>query len=993
MKVKYFIGLTAIALLSSCTNEDGLLNDSFGKDVVSASIEGMNSRVGFEYENRTGQFFWSAGDAIGVYYGSGFYEYTLQGVGGESTGNFKAKNDVISGTSKLCALYPYNEQHSVSNGKVNFYMSTEYIYTNDDTEFGSVDGNPTNVPMLAKIATEGSTNYTFGHLGGALCFKFIGVPANASKFVFTANSKITGAFEVDAAASDPKITTSESTTDNAVEINFTAKNEATTRVFYIPMPNGTYTGFSWKFLDSSSTELKSYITTTATNTITDGKLLTITYTLDASGTGNISSTASNLTELKNALASGDDNIQLTANIELTEDLNVSDDTTIDLNGQSLNTSTKSITVSEGKTLNLTNNSAVGASRSAAIGIMGTSDIIVASPNSTINIGEGVNLTTTGANSCCIFIPGSSDPIANGVTVNSAGNLLATQAGSATIYVNGKVTSGTINITGGSVKHNNDVAIYIAGKADLNISGGAIEGTTGVEIRAGKLNITGGTITATAQEFTATANNNGSTSVGAAVAVAQHITNHELNATISAGSFNGAMALYEEDTCDDNVSNISLSVTGGTFNGKISSENCKNFIIGGTFSDASAFDYLGDNANVILGADMTLTKTITFRSKAVLNLNNHNINIEEANKDAIWVLTGGNLTINGEGSVISKSYYSVYAGGDANVTINGGNYEGLGAAIYAQSSAIVEINDGTFKADNNDPEYAPQDFTLNLKDGTAAQFIVKGGKYYKFNPAASKGENPVANFVASGYSSVANGDYYEVKKGIYNEAALKGAIVNGAEIILDADVEITDAITIADGKNVTINLNGKTIENKTAGHPSMITPNIDDECVVFMVTDGTLTINGKGNVKATGDGEKSDYNVAVWVMGESAEAIINGGNYINSTDTKGDGCDLIYGRNGAKIEINGGSFQSYIRSSLGGGSGTYDVLDCRDYKEGSFAQSTITVNGGKFKNYVPSYENVGANEVVLGTNKAVYNGETIVAAKHDITGADVWYEVK
>lgn len=809
MKAKYFIWMAAIALLSSCTNEDELLNDSLNKGVVSASIEGMDSRVGFEYANRTGQFFWSAGDAIGVYHGSKFHEYNLQGTGGESTGDFKAKETTISGASQLCALYPYNEQHSVSNEKVSFYMNTEYTYTNEDVEFGSVNGNPTNVPMLAKIATEGSNSFTFGHLGGALCFKFINVPVNASKLVFAANSKITGAFEVDATASDPKISTSESTTDNTVTISFTAKNEATTRVFYIPMPNGTYTGFSWKFLDSSSTELKSYTTTTAVNTITDGKLLTITYTLDASGTGNISSTASSLTELQNALASGDDNIQLTANIELTDDLNVSDDTTIDLNGQSLNTGDKSITVGEGKTLNLTNNSAAGALRSASTGITGTSDIIVASANSVINIGEGVEITNTAEN-CCVFIPSC----ANGVKLTTKGKLYTTGKDGvtnyATVYVNGNVTSGIIEVAGGSIKHGKDLAIYAAGKTDVSISGGTIEGTTGVEVRGGSLTISGGEIKGIGNPDTATPNANGSTTVGSAVAVSQHTTNHAITTTISGGTLTGINALYEADlqATDQVATDVTMSVTGGTFEGKVSSKSCANFITGGTFSDASAFDYLGSNADVTLGADM----------------------------------------------------------------------------------------------------------------------------------------------------------------------------------------EITKAVTISDGISAAINLNGKTIENKTAGHPSMISPDVDDECVVFMVTNGTLTINGEGDVKATGDGVKSDYNVAVWVMGENAKAIINGGNYTNSMGCNNDGCDLIYGRNGAEIEINGGSFQSHIRSTLGGG--TYDVLDCKDYKEGSIAQSTITVNGGKFQNYAPSYENVGANEVVLGTSKAVYNGETVITSNHDTSSTtDVWYEVK
>ena len=42
-------------------------------------------------------------------------------------------------------------------------------------------------------------------------------------------------------------------------------------------------------------------------------------------------------------------------------------------------------------------------------------------------------------------------------------------------------------------------------------------------------------------------------------------------------------------------------------------------------------------------------------------------------------------------------------------------------------------------------------------------MVKGGKFYKFNPAASNSENPEMSFLAQGYQSVADGDFYIVSK--------------------------------------------------------------------------------------------------------------------------------------------------------------------------------------------------------------------------------------
>ena len=358
-----------------------------------------------------------------------------------------------------------------------------------------------------------------------------------------------------------------------------------------------------------------------------------------------------------------------------------------------------------------------------------------------------------------------------------------------------------------------------------------------------------------------------------------------------------------------------------------------------------------------------------------------------------------VKLNVTGGSITAKVAAIYFPCSTTLTITGGEITGA-TAVY-QKSGKLTISGGKLTGNGEKKDYV---YNGNGCNETGDALVIEACNYPKGNPTVeitggefiSTNASAIGSYVAEdGGHDTSNPNPERiigfVKGGTFHDASAFDFLDSEAEVTLGADMVITKAVTISDGISATVNLNGKTIENKTAGHPSMISPEVDDECVVFMVKNGTLTINGEGNVKATGDGVKSDYNVAVWAMGENSNAIINGGTYTNSKDTDDDGCDLIYGRNGAKIEINGGSFQSYIRSTLGGG--IYDVLDCKDYKEGSFAQSTITVNGGKFQNYVPSYENVGENEVVLGTGKAVYNGEVVVTTKHDTEGADVWYEVK
>lgn len=162
--------------------------------------------------------------------------------------------------------------------------------------------------------------------------------------------------------------------------------------------------------------------------------------------------------------------------------------------------------------------------------------------------------------------------------------------------------------------------------------------------------------------------------------------------------------------------------------------------------------LQEGGKVKLTSNVVLTKSVQIRNSVVLDLNNHDIIMSSEGQDAIWVLTGGELTIKGKGNIIG-TYYSLYAGGNAKVVINGGSFVGVAAAVYAQSTAMVEINGGKFKAYNEDPNYGPHDFTLNLKDGSSANILVKGGEFVNFNPADCKSEGLGTNFVAKGYKSI------------------------------------------------------------------------------------------------------------------------------------------------------------------------------------------------------------------------------------------------
>ena len=115
-----------------------------------------------------------------------------------------------------------------------------------------------------------------------------------------------------------------------------------------------------------------------------------------------------------------------------------------------------------------------------------------------------------------------------------------------------------------------------------------------------------------------------------------------------------------------------------------------------------------------------------------------------------------LDTNGKGAAMA-----VQADGNSKVIINGGDFRQVGVPaddpvcdlIYALGNAQIEINGGTFQA--VDPTR-----TLNCLDGSNAVITVKGGSFYKYNPAEhTLGDGEVV--VPSGYHVVADGDWFNV----------------------------------------------------------------------------------------------------------------------------------------------------------------------------------------------------------------------------------------
>ena len=235
------------------------------------------------------------------------------------------------------------------------------------------------------------------------------------------------------------------------------------------------------------------------------------------------------------------------------------------------------------------------------------------------------------------------------------------------------TENTISIEDGAVIDVDGTALYLAGNANTTVGAAEITGDTGIEIRAGSLEVNGAIITATGK-FSEGPNGNGTTVTGVAVAVSQHTTNQKINVATNSGSLSGKKAFYEVDLED--VENKSMGVTvgvqGGTFSGEVASQNKTNFVAGGTFDsqvDSTLIDTTktaaslnsGDSATYYIGDAEAVAKTLADNAKA-----GDVITVQQGSMALTNVAAGVKVENAGQGTVTANGQEVASEGGEVTI---------------------------------------------------------------------------------------------------------------------------------------------------------------------------------------------------------------------------------------------------------------------------------------------------------------------------------------
>ena len=183
-----------------------------------------------------------------------------------------------------------------------------------------------------------------------------------------------------------------------------------------------------------------------------------------------------------------------------------------------------------------------------------------------------------------------------------GKVLGTEG----VAMNGEIPTNTSNklLLDGATINVTGHGIYQAGGAetDFSLNNSTVKGgSTGIEVRAGKLTVDNCTIEGGQGETSATANGNGTTTENAGIAIAQHTTKQLISVVVNGGSISGKHAIYESNPQKNGASDIakiSLSVKGGTFAGDVYSQDITKFITGGTFSSEPDASYIADGYEAV-----------------------------------------------------------------------------------------------------------------------------------------------------------------------------------------------------------------------------------------------------------------------------------------------------------------------------------------------------------------------------------------------------------
>lgn len=317
--------------------------------------------------------------------------------------------------------------------------------------------------------------------------------------------------------------------------------------------------------------------------------------------------------------------------------------------------------------------------------------------------------------------------------------------------------------------------------------------------------------------------------------------------------------------------------------------------------------------------------IYFPSSGTLTIDNSKINAKtmgvQVCSGSLNVNAGSAITVSGDPVAKTENDGAIQDGAAISV-VNRPGYKGLGKAAITGGTFTAKTGNAALKAYTWDSSTKQEsDF-----DNSANTVAVSGGTFSSAVSAdlCAEGCTPIAN--TDGTHSVASGVAYVAGKGFDTLQAAIDAAQDGETVTLLTDA--TEDATIAAGKNITLDLGGKTLTNTNAGKATLTIA----KGATATVKNGSI-VGGTGYYTIDSYGTATLEDVTATAGNTDASMIRNDGTLTIESGSYSGGLNVVKSEEDSTLNINGGRFElSYATSGYTG------VV---------FAYGNTTITGGEF----------------------------------------------
>lgn len=292
--------------------------------------------------------------------------------------------------------------------------------------------------------------------------------------------------------------------------------------------------------------------------------------------------------------------------------------------------------------------------------------------------------------------------------------------------------------------------------------------------------------------------------------------------------------------------------------------------------------------------------IYFPSSGTLTIDNSTINAKTMGAQVcsgnLNVTAGSAITVSGDPVEKAENDGAIQDGAAISI-VNRAGYKGLGK---------IAITGGTFTAKPGNAALKAYTWDSSTKqesafDNSAKTVAVSGGTFSSAvsTDLCAEGCTPIAN--TDGTHSVASGVAYVAGKGFDTLQAAIDAAQDGETVTLLTDS--TEDATIAAGKNITLDLGGKTLTNTNAGKATLTIA----KGATATVKNGSI-VGGTGYYTIDSYGTATLEDVTATAGNTDSSMIRNDGTLTIESGSYSGGLNVVKSEEDSTLIINGGKYE-------------------------------------------------------------------------------------